>query len=418
MNHLVVATPKLMARFILMLVGICVLVGSSCSRPSAAPSFSANVVSAARVATNVLDGSVSAYDPDADYFPDKVAFRHAQQLKIEYRNHYKLVTFTPNVTGDTLKYVLVQRGAPLPDLPEIHHPLTHVFAVPVERVSLGSMRYGGASDLLGVVDRLNMVSALRSITTPSILQRIKEGQAKEDYSLELFIERDVDALMDYYSAFGESLSQGKMRELGVNTVQMAEHLEPTPLAKSEWLKFFALFFNREKIANEKFDQIELSYHETRALVQEKLARVSYRPKVLVNYRSGGSWQVYGGLNAFAQLIADAGGDYLFKDLPYRHSLYDLPFEYVYDRGAEADVWIVGPDLSSQFADGRPRFDERLRKLKATQNFFVSYNPTKEKRNPWWDQALINPHLELLDYVKALHPELAPEHELKLLRQLK
>jgi iron complex transport system substrate-binding protein len=190
------------------------------------------------------------------------------------------------------------------------------------------------------------------------------------------------------------------------------------LAKSEWLKFFALFFNREKIANEKFDEIERSYHETRALVQEKLAHVSYRPKVLVNYRSGGNWQVYGGLNAFAQLIADAGGDYLFKDLPYRHSLYEMPFEYVYDRGAEADVWIVGPDLSSQFADGKPRFDERLRKLKATQNFFVSYNPTKEKRNPWWDQALIQPHVELLDYVKAIHPELVPEHELKLLRQIR
>jgi iron complex transport system substrate-binding protein len=402
----------------LLLLSAIALWQSGCAYRSAPVTASTNVVKASALTVNVLDGRVDAYASTLDYFPDKVAFRHATQLKLEYRGHYKLVTFTPNVNGDVVRYVLVQRGTPVPDLTDLRQPLTHVFEVPLERVSLGTMRYGGASDLLGVQDRISLVNGLRSITTASIQANIQAGKTSEAYSTEMQLDRQVDAAMGWYSARGEALAMMKDRELGLKRVGMAEHLEPTPLAKSEWLKFFALFFNREKIANEKFDEIERSYHETRALVQEKLARVSYRPKVLVNYRSGGSWQVYGGLNAFAQLIADAGGDYLFKDLPYRHSLYDLPFEYVYDRGAEANVWIVGPDLSSQFADGKPRFDERLRKLKATQNFFVSYNPTKEKRNPWWDQALINPHLELLDYVKALHPELVPEHELKLLRQLK
>ncbi len=394
------------------------MLGGGCSYRSIPPPASETVVNVAALTTNIPDGRADRYDAALDYFPDKVVFRHATQLRLEYRGHCKLVTFTPNVNGDVVRYVLVQRGTPVPDLPEIDHPLTHVFEVPLERVSLGSMRYGGASDLLGVVDRISLVNGLRSITTTSILANIQAGRTSEAYSTEMQLDRQVDAAMGWYSARGEALAMMKDRELGINRVGMAEHLEPTPLAKSEWLKFFALFFNREKTANEKFDEIERRYNETRAKVQEKLARVRSRPKVLVNYRSGGGWQVYGGQNAFAQLIADAGGDYLFKDLPYRHSLYDLPFEYVYDRGAAADVWIVGPDLSSQFADGKPRFDERLQRLKAAQNFFVSYNPTKERRNPWWDQALINPHIELLDYVKAMHPELVPEHELKLLRQIK
>ena len=394
------------------------LIGSGCFYHSIPTPSSTTVVHSATLSKNVLDGGVDRYDAALDYFPDKVAFRHATQLKLEYHRHYKLVTFTPNVNGDVLRYVLVQRGTPVPDLPDLHHHLTRMFEVPLERVSLGTMRYGGASDLLGVQDRISLVNGLRSITTPSILANIQAGKTSEAYSTEMQLDRQVDAAMGWYSARGEALAMMKDHELGLNRVGMAEHLEPTPLAKSEWLKFFALFFNREKLANEKFDEIERRYNETKAKVQEKLARVSSRPKVLVNYRSGSVWQVYGGLNAFAQLIADAGGDYLFKDLPYRHSLYDLPFEYVYDRGAEADVWIVSPDLSSQFADGKPRFDERLKRLKASQNFFVSYNPTKERRNPWWDQALINPHIELLDYVKAIHPELVPEHELKLLRQIK
>lgn len=407
-----------MNRALFSLLIVLVAISGGCYYRSSPVTASTNVVKASGLSTNVLDGRVDGYDAALDYFPDKVAFRHATQIKLEYRGHYKLVTFTPNVNGDTVRYVLVQRGTPAPVLPDTHHPLTHVFEVPLERVSLGSMRYGGAADLLGVVDRLSLVSGLRAITTPSILANIKAGKTSEAYSTEQQIDLNVDATMGYYSSRGEALAMMKDRELGLNRVGMAEHLEPSPLAKSEWIKFFALFFNREKIANEKFDEIERSYNETRAKVREKLARVSYRPKVLVNYRSGGVWQVFGGLNAFARLIEDAGGDYLFKDLPYRQSLYEMPFEAVYDKGAEADVWIVGADLSTQFANGKPRFDERLKKLKASQNFFVSYNPTKEKRNPWWDQALINPHIELLDYVKAIHPEIAPEHELKLLRQIK
>jgi iron complex transport system substrate-binding protein len=403
---------------VLIAFGAATILQSGCHYRSAPGAGSPNVASAATLTSNVLDGRVDRYDATLDYFPDKVAFRHATQIKLEYRGHYKLITFRPNVNGDTVRYVLAQRGTPAPDFPDLDHPLTHIFEIPLERISLTSMRYGGAADRLGVIERLSMVTGLRSITTPSILQRIREGVTLEDYSTEMQLDRNVDAVMGYYSSRGESLAMLKNRELGLNRIGMAEHLEPTPLAKSEWIKFFALFFNREKIANEKFDEIERSYNETKTKVQEKLARVSYRPKVLVNYRSGGVWQVYGGLNAFAQLIEDAGGDYLFKDLPYRHSLYEMPFEAVYDRGADADVWVVGPDLSSQFADGKPRFDERLKKLRASQNFFVSYNPTKERRNPWWDQALINPHVELLDYVKALHPELAPEHELTLLRQIK
>lgn len=389
-----------------------------CAYQSKSVAVSTNIINAAALTGNVLDGRADRYDATLDYFPDKVAFRHATQLKLEYRGHYKLITFTPNVNGDVVRYLLVQRGTPAPDIPERREPLTKTIEVPLERVSLGSMRYGGASDLLDIVDRLTLVSALRAITTPSILQAIKEGRSLEAYSTELQIERGVDAVFDYYSNSGESLSQTKNRELGLVSVGMAEHLEETPLAKSEWIKFYALFFNREKSANEKFDEIERRYNETRALVQQKLARVGNRPKVLVNYKSGDGWPVYGGLNAFSRLIEDAGGDYLFKDLPYRHSIYDMPYEAAYDRGADADVWIVGADFASAFADGKPRFDERLKKLKAAQNFFVSYNPTKERRNPWWDQALINPHLELLDYVKAIHPELVPEHELKLLRQIK
>jgi iron complex transport system substrate-binding protein len=129
-----------------------------------------------------------------------------------------------------VRYVLTQRGTPAPVLPDIHHPLTHVLEIPLERVALGSMRCGGAADLLGVIDRLSLVTGLRAITTPSILQSIREGKTLEQYSTEMQLDREVDAVMGYYSSHGESLAKMKDRELGLNRVGMAEHLEPTPLA--------------------------------------------------------------------------------------------------------------------------------------------------------------------------------------------
>jgi len=146
---------------------------SGCVYQSKPVTASTNVVNTVTLTGNTLDGRVDRYDATFDYFPDKVAFRHATQLRLEHHGHYKLVTFTPNVNGDTVRYVLVQRGTPVPNLPGINHPLTHVFEIPLERVSLGSMRYGGASDLLGVQNRLSLVNGLRSITTPSILANIK-----------------------------------------------------------------------------------------------------------------------------------------------------------------------------------------------------------------------------------------------------
>ena len=66
---------------------------------------------AAAVATgNIVDGCVENYDPETDYFPDKVSAEYADQFTISYHKHYKLVHNA--VVNDT--YLLVQCGTPVP----------------------------------------------------------------------------------------------------------------------------------------------------------------------------------------------------------------------------------------------------------------------------------------------------------------
>jgi hypothetical protein len=52
-----------------------VLLTGGCYYRSSPGAGSTNVVKAATLTTNVLDGRVDAYDAALDYFPDKAAFR-------------------------------------------------------------------------------------------------------------------------------------------------------------------------------------------------------------------------------------------------------------------------------------------------------------------------------------------------------
>ena len=53
----------------------------------------------------------------------------------------------------------------------------------------------------------------------------------------------------------------KIEELHVPVVINAEYLEKHPLGRAEWIKFMALFFNKEKKADSVFVVIEKEYLE-------------------------------------------------------------------------------------------------------------------------------------------------------------
>lgn len=373
------------------------------------------------LSANILDGAVENYNPAIDYFPEKSEFTRAAQLQVEYGKHYKRVTFRSNLTGETIRYVLVQRGTPVPDLPELADDKTRLVFVPVNRFAQRSFRYGGAVDLIGVVPRLIAFPRSDIITTPSIRRRIESGEVRHDAGIELLVESDTEAVFEFYNGGVQDFLQRQYHELDLQIIQMAEHLEAEPLAKTEWIKFLAMFFNREKTANEHYARVESEYENLRNRVSEKLSENSPRPRVMVNYHGGGAWFVYGERNTAARLIRDAGGDYSWRGAETSYAgIFRTAYEAGYDRLADADVWIVGGDWSTRFAKGDPLFDERIGKLPIARSgrFFVTYNPDKHGRNPYWDQALINPHLELADYIKAIHPDILPEHEFVFLRNLK
>ena len=51
----------------------------------------------------------------------------------------------------------------------------------------------------------------------------------------------------------------KLKELGIQVVLIAEYLESSPLAKTEWIKAIAAFYNKEQQAEKLFNEIDNNY---------------------------------------------------------------------------------------------------------------------------------------------------------------
>ncbi|MGF1520224.1 MAG: ABC transporter substrate-binding protein [Nodosilinea sp.] len=359
----------------------------------------------------------TAYDPTQDYFPDKVELDYATGFSVEYHRHYKLVTVhSPWKDADTeFRYVLVQCGAPVPSGIEP----AQVIEVPVRQVVALSTTHLPHLDVLGEVEALVGVDQFDTVNTASVRQKIDQGDLQEFSSggtayMERLLEAEPDLVMAFATG-NETDSYRRLMQAGVPVAIVAEYLESSPLGRAEWLKFTALFFNREAEAEQVFGTIAEDYNALVQMTQE----LEQRPTVFTGFSYDGTWYMPGGKSYAAQLLRDAGATYLWADIDQAGSL-PLDFEAVYNRAARADFWVnVSQDWFSKgdaiAAD--PRYGQFL----ALQSGHVFNNNARLNAtggNDYWEGGLINPHLVLADLIKIVHPELLPDHELVYYQPLK
>lgn len=205
----------------------------------------------------------------------------------------------------------------------------------------------------------------------------------------------------------------KFAEWGIPVVIVSEYLEESPLAKTEWVKFFSCFYDKEHTSDSLFNVIETRYMEwanTAKNVEEK-------PLIMSSLPWKGVWYVPGGESFMANFINDAGGNYLFKNEKARESL-NLSVEQVMMEGQQADLWIhtgMANSLSDIVAS-----DDRLAQLPAYKNKLV-YNNNKRQNyyggNDFWESGVMNPHLILKDLIHIFHPQLNTDTNLYYYQKL-
>ena len=263
-------------------------------------------------------------------------------------------------------------------------------------------------DALGAADRVVGVSGLDYITTPSVAaNRDKVGDVGFDgnvnYELLLGLEPDLVLLYGVNAASG---MESRLRELGIPFAYIGEYLEESPLGKAEWLVAVAELTGEREAGETLFRAIPERYEVLR---EQAAAAAGPQPKVMINTPYGDSWFMASTRSYLARLIADAGGDYIYRRNTSNRSL-PIDLEEAYLLTAEADVWLnVGniPTLG-ELHTRYPKFaDVRCVRQGAVYN--CDRRVTPAGGNDYWESGVVRPDLVLRDLIRIFHPELVSEN---------
>lgn len=313
-----------------------------------------------------------------------------------YPDYTKVVVFNPWEKGKLLaSFELVKKN-----------PQKGQILVPLNNVAIFSATQLDAMRKLGLLDKVMGVSDVKYLKNEEILKRYAEKKVTElaqngDFFVEKILETAPHAL--FYSPFN---AQQKMPAVlsSITAIPFLDYMEPSPLGRAEWIKFTAAFFGKEKQADSIFNQIKTQYLK----LKELAAHVKYRPTVFSGKYYDGQWYVPGGDSYFARIFKDAGGDYLWKDVP-RQASFPLDFEAVFKRAQNADFWRItgtfGVNPSyTELADENHLFT----KFRAFQKHHIIYcNPEK---TAYFETSPLAPQILLADFIKAFHPELLPGYQ--------
>lgn len=344
-----------------------------------------------------------------------IKLSYAEGFTIEYQGRNKLVEVKYPFQGATsgFKYLLVPRGEAIPE----HPGNVRVITVPLNSIVCTSTTHIPLLEYIGESDKLIGFPTTDYISSKKVRERIDNGLVQElgvdkGINLERLASIKPDMVMGYTmsSDYGQFK---KMEELNIPVVINAEYLEKHPLGRAEWLKFVAVFFNKEKEADSVFQVIEKSYLEVKALTDQ----VTKKPTVLSGIVYGDTWFLPGGQNYASRIFRDAGCAYLWQEDPSNGYL-ELSFESVYEKANAADLWIgVGNYNSLKEIEAADQRYTRFKAFKTKSIFTYDARKGAKGGSEFLELGYLRPDLILKDLVKIAHPDLVRDHQLYFHKRL-
>lgn len=297
------------------------------------------------------------------------------------------------------RYILVGRDKPLPG----NLPAGTVVRVPLQKVAVYTSVHAAIIDLLGESDRIVGVCEPRYMDTPAIQEGLQKGKITDlGEATSPNVEKMIEIGTEYVIASPfQNSSYGPVEKIGIPIIEGADYMESHPLGRTEWIRFYGLLFDKEELADSLFRATEERYLE----LKERVADVPYRPTVVSEKRFGSTWYVPAGDSYIAHFFADAGANYLFKDLPGSGST-PMAFEKVLDQAIHADLWLIKYNQAE---------DMTYRELRSEYTPYENFDAFKKQkifgcntgRVPYYEEFPIHPDYLLKDLVSIFHPGLLP-----------
>ncbi len=344
---------------------------------------------------------------------DTVRMKYSSLLQIVKHADYTVVTIRN--PWDTLKvlhtYLLADREKPLPE----HLPEGTVVRTPLQKSVIYSSVHCSLWSELDELKGIGGVCGLEYIKLPQIQEGCRNGSiVNVGNSMNPDIERIIDLRPDaiLLSPFENSGGYGRVGKLNIPIIECADYMETSALGRAEWMRLYGLLLGKEAQADSLFAGIEKEYL---TLTQQVKSQNLKRPTVISEMKNSSAWYIPGGNSTMGRLYQDAGADYVFASLSNSGSV-PLAFETVFDRGGNADIWLI------KYNQPQNKTYSELERDYAPYARFKAFQDRKvygcnTNHVPFYEESPFHPELLLKDLIKIFHPELLPDYDLKYFSNL-
>lgn len=331
---------------------------------------------------------------------------YADRFSLENVEQGTLVTLKIN-DGYEIRYLL-QRGDQDPE----GTTADYTIQVPVNNVVCLSSTHIALMNSLNTLNNIQCINSRKAVYNPLIIKAIEQGRIceagdEEEMNLEQLVSMSPDLIFQSVSGMPGARME-RLQRVGLNVFPIPAHYETHPLGRLEWVKLFALFFNKEAEATAIFNAARERYNH----VLQQTANAQNKPKVITGYYTKGAWVAPGGKSYFAKLLADAGADYVWKGDSTAGNL-TLNFEEALQKGIEADYFI---NIQMVYKTREQVLQEipeivAFKSVKADGVYMNNAMVNENGKNNYWEQGVVEPDVVLMDLASIFHPALFPEHKL-------
>jgi iron complex transport system substrate-binding protein len=283
----------------------------------------------------------------------------------------------------------------------------HCIKIPCTRIAALSSIYAQAFYELHALDAVKAIDNIDYVNNEEVLRRFKaESWPELARTPDIDIEQTISLMPDIVFTYGMgdgSRPDPRLSAAGIPVAVSVDHLEETPLARAEWIKFFGAFVDKRELADSIFDACERNYISVREQVKDKQPR----PTVFNEIKYSDAWYMPGGKSYIARLLKDAGANYLWESDAKAGSL-PLSFEEVFSKAKDADFWIHLSTVKKkkELLSYEPRY--AAFKAYKTGNLYNNTRFTNKKGySVYWESGMLHPDRILSDLVNIFHPGVLP-----------
>jgi iron complex transport system substrate-binding protein len=290
--------------------------------------------------------------------------------------------------------------------------------IPLKTLGITSCTHIEFLNLLGTLSTVKGASTPDLIYNKTLQQAYQKGELthlgdafKIDFEKLLLLNPNALMIACYSNQKDENAR--RLQSAGIKLIYNNEWMEESLLARAEWIKFIAAFYNKERLADSIFQTIEENYIQIKTLASQAVKK----PTIISGGNFKGTWYMPSGKVFMSKLYTDAGGDYFYANDTTMGSL-PLNFETVLLYQQHADVWLNAQVNSIEELLIQ---DERHALFDAVKNKRVySFNARSNERgaDDFWEGAVAHPDVVLSDVIWALHPDLMPDYRPFYIKQLK